>query len=262
MQHFLKEQITCHDFLSLSLPTGIGNPEGQGIYPLLPPQGLRIGKESKENYETSGFPCPAFQPQDTLHSLAAGTEVAGQRCELVALITASFSIQSLADVCKPPQEPSGTFKREAAAFSFKELQFCLQLKCCCSSLLGERSLLRLYDYATSDWSPWGTIINTLLRQPNNAGSISSVLLLPGKGMVLAQPGYNPPCPINSVLRNGHFMSSPLGNLRSGHQQNVLSLPSKHQITEHLRGVSLQIFFIQAAAKGVLLPCAAVRFGGI
>lgn len=136
----------------------------------------------------SWFLCPALQPQDTLCSLAASTRLAGQCCELVGLITACFSVQSLADICEPPQEPSGTFKREAAAFSFKELLFCLQLKCCCSSLLGGKSRLQLCDYATSDWSPWGTIINTLLRQPNNPGSISSVLLLHGKGMVLAQPG--------------------------------------------------------------------------
>ena len=153
-----------------------------------------------------------MQPQDTLRLLAADMRLAGQRCELVGLITASFSIQSLADVCEPPQEPSGTFKREAAAFSFKELLFCLQLKCCCSSLLGGRSFLRLCDYATSDWSPWGTIINTLLRQPNNPGSISAILLLHGKGIVLAQPGHSPPCPIDSAPRDGHFMSSPSGDL--------------------------------------------------
>lgn len=138
----------------------------------------------------SWFLCPALQPQDALHSLAAGTRLAGQRRELVGLITASFSIQSLADVCEPPQEPSGTFKREAAAFSLKELLFCLQLKCCCSSLLEWRSLLWLCDYAASDWSPLGTIINTVLRQPNNPGSVSAIILLHGKGMVLAQPGWD------------------------------------------------------------------------
>lgn len=63
------------------------------------------------------------------------------------------------------ESPVEHLKEESRHFLFKEL-FCLQLKCCCSSLLGGRSLLWLHDSATSDWSPWGTTINTLLWQPD------------------------------------------------------------------------------------------------
>lgn len=159
------------------------------------------------------------------------------------------------------ESPAEHLKEESRHFLFKEL-FCLQLKCCCSSLLGGRSLLWLHDSATSDWSPRGTTINTLPWQPDGPqqplGSPAAAWDgdgggdADGDGDGMAWPGCSP--------RDGHCFS-PWGNLHAGHEQQVISLVPKHQIIEHSSTGSLQLFCSWAAAKGASLPCAAMWFIG-
>lgn len=205
------------------------------------------------------IPVSCLPPQDTLCSLAAGRRPARHRCDLAGLVSASLTFRALWMAAKLLESPVEHLKEESRHFLFKEL-FCLQLKCCCSSLLGGRSLLWLCDSATSDWSPWGTITNTLLRQPNNPGSLSAALVLPGKGMGQALLGWSTPCPA-ATAPGRSLLVLPSGKSPNWTPaQSYFSFPAA-QISEPSSRATLQIFCIQAAGKGASLPRAAIRFGG-
>lgn len=122
----------------------------------------------------SWSPHPALQAKETLHSLAAGSSWA------VLWMRAHHCIlQSLADVWKPSQEPSGTQKSEAAAFSFS------------AAVLSAVTCGREKPFW--GWSPQGASRNTRTG-PDEPGSISGVGRRVLHSQDTAQPGHCPACP--------------------------------------------------------------------